>query len=74
LSSFIGFLGIIYAVIGKVFLPRYWVTGWSALFVGIMFIGGIQLLTIGIIGEYLGKIYKEVQKRPPFLIKEKINL
>jgi len=73
-SAAIGFLGIIYAIIGKIFLPNYWVTGWTGLFVGIMFLGGIQLITIGIIGEYVGRIYKEVQKRPQYLIKEKINL
>lgn len=74
ISASLGFLGIIYAILGKFFLPKYWVTGWTALFVGIMFLGGVQLITIGIIGEYIGKIYKEVQKRPRFLVKEKINL
>lgn len=69
----IGFLGIVYAILGRILLPKYWVTGWTALFVGIMFIGGVQLITIGIIGEYIGKIYKEIQKRPKFLIKERIN-
>jgi len=39
-----------------------------------MFIGGIQLITIGIIGEYIGKIYQEIQKRPKYIIKEKINI
>jgi dolichol-phosphate mannosyltransferase len=72
--ALIGFVGIIYAVIGRIFLPNYWVTGWTALFVGIMFIGGVQLITIGIIGEYIGKIYKEVQNRPPYLIKEMVNV
>jgi len=74
LTAAAGFLGIIYAILGRVFLPSYWVTGWTALFVGIMFLGGIQLITIGIIGEYVGRIYQEVQKRPRFLIKEKVNL
>jgi len=73
-TAIMGFLGIIYAVLGRIFLPSYWVTGWTALFVGIMFLGGIQLITIGIIGEYVGRIYKEVQNRPQYLIKEKINL
>jgi len=72
-SAFVGFLGIIYAILGKLF-TSYWVTGWTAIFVGIMFMGGIQLLTVGLIGEYLGKVYQEVQGRPGFLIKEKINL
>lgn len=70
----IGFLGIIYGILGRIFLPSYWVTGWTALFVGIMFLGGVQLITIGIIGEYMSKIYKEVQKRPQYIIKEKINI
>jgi len=74
LSGTLGFIGIIYAVLGKIFLPSYWVTGWTALFVGIMFLGGVQLITIGIIGEYISKIYQEVQKRPQYLIKEKVNL
>lgn len=74
ITAGIGFFGIIYAVLGKIFLPKYWVTGWTALFVGIMFLGGVQLLTIGIIGEYIGKIYQEIQSRPQFLIKEKINI
>lgn len=74
ICAIVGFIGILYAVIGKVFQPPFfphnWVTGWTGLFVGIMFMGGVQLMTIGIIGEYIGKIYKEVQKRPPYLIKE----
>lgn len=69
-----GFLGMIYAIIGKFLLPIPWVTGWTGLFVGVMFIGGVQLITIGIIGEYISKIYLEVLKRPHFLIKEKINI
>lgn len=78
ISAIVGFFGIIYALIGRIFRPPFfphdWVTGWSGLFVGIMFMGGAQLMTIGIIGEYIGKIYKELQKRPQFLIKEKVNL
>jgi dolichol-phosphate mannosyltransferase len=74
LSAAIGFLGIIYAIVGKIFHPVNWVTGWTALFVGIMFIGGVQLLTIGIIGEYISRIYVEIQKRPQYLIKEMTNL
>jgi dolichol-phosphate mannosyltransferase len=74
IAASIGFLGIIYALVGKILLPSYWVTGWTALFVGIMFLGGVQLITIGIIGEYIGKVYREVQRRPQYLVEEKINL
>lgn len=75
IASFFGTLGIIYALYRRLFLPhQYWVTGWTAIFVAVVFFGGIQLITIGIIGEYIGKIYKEIQNRPLYLIKEKINL
>ncbi|HLD26564.1 MAG TPA: glycosyltransferase family 2 protein [Patescibacteria group bacterium] len=75
LTSTIGIIGIIYALYRRFFLPHeYWVTGWTALFVAVMFFGGIQLLTIGIIGEYIGKMYQEIQRRPQFLIKETVNV
>lgn len=74
LAGLFGFLELIYHFIRKIFYPQYYVTGWAGLFAGIMFLGGIQLITIGIIGEYIGKIYQELQGRPQFLIKEKNNL
>ena len=75
LTSFIGVLGIIYALLQRFFLPHeYWVTGWTALFVAVLFLGGTQLITIGIIGEYIGKVYRETQNRPQYLLKEKVNL
>lgn len=74
-TAVVGFLGIVYALYRRLFLPhQYWVTGWTALFVAVMFVGGIQLLTIGIIGEYVGKIYQQLQNRPLYIVKEKINL
>jgi dolichol-phosphate mannosyltransferase len=73
-AAAVGFLGVIYGLVGRIFLEQYWVTGWTALFVGIMFLGGVQLITIGIIGEYMSKIFKEVQHRPPFIIRETENI
>lgn len=74
MSGIFGFVGIIYELIMKAILPQSFVIGWAGLFTAIMFIGGIQLITIGIIGEYIGKIYQEVQKRPKYLVKEQINI
>ena len=74
MSGIFGFLGIIYELIRKAISPQSFVIGWAGLFTAIMFLGGIQLITIGIIGEYIGKIYQEVQKRPKYLIREKINV
>lgn len=70
----IGFLGTLYAIVGKFLSPNEFIIGWTGLFVGIMFLGGVQLITIGIIGEYISKIYLEVLNRPHFTIKEKVNV
>ena len=46
--------------------------GWSSLLLSIWFIGGVQLLSIGILGEYIGKIYREVKRRPRYIVEEEI--
>ena len=65
-------LGSVYAIYRRFFLPQqYWVEGWTATFVGIMFFGGVQLLTIGIIGEYIARIYAQIQNRGTILLKRR---
>ncbi len=67
--SFLSFLGIISILFIKVF-TQYTVTGWSSLMVAILFIGGIELVAIGIIGEYLARIGDDVKGRPLYVIAE----
>jgi dolichol-phosphate mannosyltransferase len=52
------------------FIPQ----GFTTLAILILFLGGVQLLTIGVIGEYLGRIYDEVKRRPEFVIRETVGL
>lgn len=81
LAIYLGFLASgfsILAILLKsiqhfVFEQGDWLPGWASLFFSTVFLGGVQLITIGIIGEYISKIYKEVQGRPQYLIKEKVN-
>ncbi|WP_371498350.1 glycosyltransferase family 2 protein [Kitasatospora sp. NBC_00374] len=44
------------------------VPGWTSLFVGILFIGGVQLICVGLLGEYIGRIYTAVQRRPTYFV------
>lgn len=67
--SLISFIGIIWAVIGA-FLDST-VAGWSSMVSIICFLGGIQLVCLGVLGEYIGKIYLEVKARPRYIISEK---
>ena len=69
LVSAISFLGVVYALI-SVFTGKT-VEGWASMTCIICFIGGIQLLSLGIIGEYIGKIYMESKHRPRYIISEK---
>lgn len=59
---------MIYSLIVK--LLGETVEGWAFLAISIWFIGGLQMISIGIIGEYIGKIYKETKKRPKYIIEE----
>lgn len=45
-------------------------SGWASIMMSIWFIGGVQLISLGLIGEYIGKMYKEVKRRPRYIIEE----
>jgi dolichol-phosphate mannosyltransferase len=69
--AFMSFLYALYAIVAAVFLDLA-VVGWTSLIFSILFIGGIQLIFLGIIGEYIGKIFIEIKQRPIYLVKETI--
>ena len=64
-------IGVIWSVIAKL-LGRT-VAGWTSTVCIICFLGGIQLLSIGVIGEYIGKIYLETKNRPRYVIKDRTS-
>lgn len=49
------------------------VPGWASLIITIIFFGGVQLVTVGVLGEYIGNIFDEVKDRPEYIIKKKLN-
>ncbi|MGP5430734.1 glycosyltransferase family 2 protein [Enterococcus malodoratus] len=76
IASFVGAFSCLFAVIAMLFIivralifgdPT---SGWPSLVTIILFIGGVQLLCIGIIGKYIGKIFMETKKRPVYIVKE----
>ncbi|HEM6340339.1 TPA: glycosyltransferase family 2 protein [Streptococcus suis] len=69
ISFCLSVLGILFVIIRKLTIGGS-VTGWASLVSIILFIGGIQLLSLGIIGKYLSKIFLETKKRPIYIIKE----
>jgi dolichol-phosphate mannosyltransferase len=69
LVAMLASFGIVYALVLRLF-TRIWVEGWTLLFIAMLFLGGVQMVSIGIVGEYIGRIYTEVKRRPLFLVRE----
>ena len=71
LTAFISIIGMIIVVIRKILEPSSSAFGWASMVCIILFLGGIQLLCLGIVGRYIGRIYMQTKKRPIYIIKEK---
>lgn len=69
LISFVSFLGVIWILIGA--LKGNTIAGWASMTIILCMLGGIQILCIGVIGEYIGKIYLETKHRPRYIISER---
>lgn len=69
LMAALSFLGVVWSIIE--YMRANTVSGWSSLICVMCLIGGIQLISLGIIGEYIGKIYLEVKQRPRYIISER---
>ena len=72
MSAFLALVGIGYALFMRIFTST-WVEGWTALMIAVLFLGGVQLLSLGILGEYVGRIYSEVQRRPLYVVRETVG-
>jgi glycosyltransferase involved in cell wall biosynthesis len=66
LSAALSMLGILYALVVRLFTHQG-VPGWTISFIGMLFLGGLQMMSIGIVGEYVGRIYAETKQRPLYL-------
>ena len=64
--------GIVWALVARL-ATHNWVQGWTATIIAILFLGGIQLVCTGILGEYIGRIYMQSKQRPLYVIRERVE-
>ena len=72
LTAGVAAVGFAYALVMRL-MTSIWVPGWTLLFIACSTIGGIQLLFLGIVGEYIGRIYGEVKRRPLYVVSERLG-
>lgn len=70
--SALSVLGILYAIVQRLFTD-IWVPGWTLIFITVLLIGGLQFIFLGVMGEYIGRIYSEAKNRPLFLVMEELG-
>lgn len=62
-------IGVFYVLIQKLFFPEHLVAGWAFIVISVLFVGGLQLIMLGVLGSYIGRTYKQVQDRPLYGLK-----
>jgi polyisoprenyl-phosphate glycosyltransferase len=67
------FLDLVYAIYVRTFTNRA-IEGWASVLAAVLFLGGVQLIFLGVLGEYLGRIYEETKQRPLYIVGKKLGL
>jgi len=67
------FLAGVYLIVERIIEPQSSVPGWTTVVVAVLFMGGVQLLSIGVLGAYLGRIFYEAKRRPLYIVAERLN-
>jgi dolichol-phosphate mannosyltransferase len=72
-SAFIALIGVVYGLFIRIF-ENNWIAGLPGVLIAVFFLGGVQLISIGILGEYIGRIYNEIKGRPLYIVQESIGM
>ena len=73
LVTFVALLAAIWVIVGKTLNPASVAAGWPSVFIAVLFMGGVQLISIGVLGSYLGRVFYETKRRPLYFIAEEYS-
>lgn len=73
ITVMIGVIYALWALIGKIVGFSHALSGWSSIIILIVFFGGVQLLTVGVLGQYIGILFDEIKDRPEYIVDKKEN-
>ena len=65
-------VGMIWAIVAPLFVG-VWISGWALLLIAVLFLSSVQLVCLGVIGEYVGRIYREAKRRPLYLLAQRLG-
>jgi glycosyltransferase involved in cell wall biosynthesis len=66
--TLVGLASLVYIIVGKLLHPDALESGWASLMTTVIFFGGVQLLSLGVLGQYIGRVYREVKRRPLYVV------
>ena len=72
-ASILSMVGIFYVIYLRIF-TSIWLEGWTTTIIAILFLGGTQLISLGILGEYISRLFTQSKNRPTYIIKEGLNI
>lgn len=72
-ASILSMVGIFYVLYLRIF-TSIWLEGWTTTIIAILFLGGTQLISLGILGEYISRLFTQSKNRPTYIIKEGLNI
>ena len=73
ITVMIGVVYALWALIGKIVGFSHALSGWSSIIILIVFFGGVQLLTVGVLGQYIGILFDEIKDRPEYIVEKEEN-